>query len=112
LHRRDHPSRGEYLEVDADATIESIIAPLGMPPALVKLVLLNRIPAMSPKYKQVRPEMRCPTKVSGQSGRALPSLAGICLRRAPTKLNGSTAHPNSAPRPVGADTIAILGELG
>jgi hypothetical protein len=56
--------------------------------------------------------MRCPTKVSGQSGRALPSLAGICLRRAPTKLNGSTAHPNAAPRPVGADTIAILGELG
>jgi hypothetical protein len=56
--------------------------------------------------------MWCPIKVSGQSGRALPSLAGICLRRAPTNLNGSTAHPNSAPRPVGADTIVILGELG
>jgi hypothetical protein len=41
LHRRDHPSRGEYLEVDADATIESIIDLLGMSPALVKLVLLN-----------------------------------------------------------------------
>jgi sulfur carrier protein ThiS len=43
LHRRDHPSRGEYLEVDADATIGSIIPPLGMPPALVKLVLLNGV---------------------------------------------------------------------
>jgi sulfur carrier protein ThiS len=31
------------LEIDAGATIESIIAPLGMPPALVKLVLLNGV---------------------------------------------------------------------
>jgi sulfur carrier protein ThiS len=29
--------------VDANATIETIIAPLGMPPALVKLVVLNGI---------------------------------------------------------------------
>src|SRR5580692_10652819 len=29
------------MEVDASATIESIIAPLGMPTALVKLVVLN-----------------------------------------------------------------------
>ena len=31
------------LVVDADATIESLIAPLGMPPALVKLVVLNGV---------------------------------------------------------------------
>jgi sulfur carrier protein ThiS len=29
--------------VDASATIESIIAPLGMPPGLVKLVVLNGV---------------------------------------------------------------------
>lgn len=29
------------VEVDATATIESIVMPLGMPPALVKLVVLN-----------------------------------------------------------------------
>jgi crotonobetainyl-CoA:carnitine CoA-transferase CaiB-like acyl-CoA transferase len=27
-------------------------------------------------------------------------------------LNGSTPHSTAAPRPVGADTAAILGELG
>jgi sulfur carrier protein ThiS len=31
------------MEVDASATIESIIAPLGMPTALVKLVVLNGV---------------------------------------------------------------------
>ena len=31
------------MEVDDDATIASIIAPLGMPPALVKLVVLNGV---------------------------------------------------------------------
>lgn len=31
------------MAVPADATIESIIAPLGMPPALVKLVVLNGV---------------------------------------------------------------------
>ena len=31
------------MEVDADATISSIVAPLGMPPALVKLVVLNGV---------------------------------------------------------------------
>ena len=31
------------MEVDATATIESIVAPLGMPPALVKLVVLNGV---------------------------------------------------------------------
>jgi sulfur carrier protein ThiS len=31
------------LDVDASATIGSIIAPLGMPPALVKLVVLNGV---------------------------------------------------------------------
>lgn len=31
------------LEVDADATIESVVAPLGMPPRLVKLVVLNGV---------------------------------------------------------------------
>jgi sulfur carrier protein ThiS len=31
------------LEVDAAATIESLVAPLGMPPALVKLVVLNGV---------------------------------------------------------------------
>lgn len=31
------------LEVDETATIESLVAPLGMPPALVKLVVLNGV---------------------------------------------------------------------
>jgi sulfur carrier protein ThiS len=31
------------LEIDADSTIETIIAPLGIPPALVKLVVLNGV---------------------------------------------------------------------
>ena len=31
------------VEVDATATIESIVTPLGMPPALVKLVVLNGV---------------------------------------------------------------------
>jgi sulfur carrier protein ThiS len=31
------------MEVDATATIESIVTPLGMPPALVKLVVLNGV---------------------------------------------------------------------
>jgi sulfur carrier protein ThiS len=31
------------MAIDADATIETIIAPLGMPPALVKLVVLNGV---------------------------------------------------------------------
>lgn len=31
------------MEVDATATIASIVAPLGMPPALVKLVVLNGV---------------------------------------------------------------------
>jgi sulfur carrier protein ThiS len=31
------------MEVDANATIESIVAPLGMPAALVKLVVLNGV---------------------------------------------------------------------
>ena len=31
------------MEVDADATIASIVAPLGMLPALVKLVVLNGV---------------------------------------------------------------------
>ena len=31
------------MEVDGNATIGSIIAPLGMPPALVKLVVLNGV---------------------------------------------------------------------
>jgi len=31
------------MEVDASATIASIVAPLGMPPALVKLVVLNGV---------------------------------------------------------------------
>ena len=31
------------MEVDATATIESIVAPLGIPPALVKLVVLNGV---------------------------------------------------------------------
>jgi sulfur carrier protein ThiS len=38
--RRDHAMP---MEVDGDATIASIIAPLGMPPALVRLVVLNGI---------------------------------------------------------------------
>ena len=38
--RRDHAMP---MEVDGDATIASIIAPLGMPPALVKLVVLNGV---------------------------------------------------------------------
>ncbi|HUB44532.1 MAG TPA: MoaD/ThiS family protein [Acetobacteraceae bacterium] len=29
------------MEIDSGATIETIVAPLGMPPALVKLVILN-----------------------------------------------------------------------
>ena len=36
-------SREMPLEVDANATIDSIIAPLGIPPPLVKLVLLNGV---------------------------------------------------------------------
>jgi len=28
------------------------------------------------------------------------------------KLNGSPLHPRAAPRPVGADSVAILAELG
>jgi hypothetical protein len=36
-------SREMPVEVDANATMESIIAPLGTPPALVKLVLLNGV---------------------------------------------------------------------
>jgi sulfur carrier protein ThiS len=31
------------MEVDATATIASIVAPLGLPPALVKLVVLNGV---------------------------------------------------------------------
>ena len=31
------------IEVDATATVESVVAPLGMPPALVKLVVLNGV---------------------------------------------------------------------
>lgn len=31
------------MEIDAASTIETIIAPLGMPPALVKLVVLNGV---------------------------------------------------------------------
>lgn len=31
------------LEVGADATIESILVPLGMPPASIKLVVLNGV---------------------------------------------------------------------
>lgn len=31
------------MEVDADTTIESLVAPLGMPPALVRLVVLNGV---------------------------------------------------------------------
>jgi sulfur carrier protein ThiS len=38
--RRDHAMS---MEVDAEATIEQIIAPLGMPPALVRLVLLDGV---------------------------------------------------------------------
>ena len=42
------------MEVDANATIESIIAPLGMPPALVKLVLLNGVFVPPDKRKATR----------------------------------------------------------
>jgi sulfur carrier protein ThiS len=38
--RKSHAMK---LEVDADATIDSIVAPLGMPPAMVKLVVLNGV---------------------------------------------------------------------
>jgi sulfur carrier protein ThiS len=31
------------MEIDTDSTIDTIIAPLGMPPALVKLVVLNGV---------------------------------------------------------------------
>jgi len=31
------------IEVDSKATIESVVAPLGMPPALIKLVVLNGV---------------------------------------------------------------------
>jgi sulfur carrier protein ThiS len=38
--RRDHAMP---MEVDGNATIASIVTPLGMPPALVKLVVLNGV---------------------------------------------------------------------
>jgi hypothetical protein len=41
-------SREMPVEVDANATIESIIAPLGMPPALVKLVPAGRSASARP----------------------------------------------------------------
>jgi sulfur carrier protein ThiS len=39
-YRRDHAMP---LEVDAAATIESVVAPLGIPPGLLKLVVLNGV---------------------------------------------------------------------
>lgn len=36
--RKDHAMP---MEVDASATIESVLAPLGMPPGSIKLVVLN-----------------------------------------------------------------------
>jgi sulfur carrier protein ThiS len=63
LHRRDHPSRDEYLDVDADATIESIIAPLGMPPALKRVF--------------VPPDARGTTRVADGDALAIwPPIAG------------------------------------
>lgn len=38
--RRNHAMP---MEVDADTTIDRLIAPLGLPPALVKLVVLNGV---------------------------------------------------------------------
>ncbi|MBV8458976.1 MAG: MoaD/ThiS family protein [Acetobacteraceae bacterium] len=38
-----HKSHAMPMVVDATVTIESIIAPLGMPPGLVKLVVLNGV---------------------------------------------------------------------
>jgi sulfur carrier protein ThiS len=39
-YRRNHAMP---MEVDAHATIDSILAPLGMPPASIKLVVLNGV---------------------------------------------------------------------
>jgi sulfur carrier protein ThiS len=62
-------SREMPLEVDANATIESIIAPLGMPPALVKLVLLNGV--------FVPPDERAATRFTDGDALAIwPPVAG------------------------------------
>jgi sulfur carrier protein ThiS len=81
-------SREMPLEIDADATIESIIAPLGMPPALVKLVLLNGI--------FVPPEERAATRfIDGDA------LASGRRARAPSGMKTTTVghpHPPRCPR--------------
>jgi sulfur carrier protein ThiS len=62
-------SREMPVEVDANATIESIIAPLGMPPALVKLVLLNGV--------FVPPDERAATRFTDGDALAIwPPIAG------------------------------------
>jgi sulfur carrier protein ThiS len=62
-------SREMPLEVDANATIDSIIAPLGMPPALVKLVLLNGV--------FVPPDERAATRFTDGDALAIwPPIAG------------------------------------
>ena len=62
-------SREMPLEVDAGATIESIIAPLGMPAALVKLVLLNGV--------FVPPKERAATRFANGDALAIwPPIAG------------------------------------
>ena len=62
-------SREMPLEIDAGATIESIIAPLGMPAALVKLVLLNGV--------FIPPEERAATRFANGDALAIwPPIAG------------------------------------
>ena len=62
-------SREMPMTVDADATIHSIVAPLGMPPELVKLVLLNGV--------FVPPEQRPTTRfVDGDVLAIWPPIAG------------------------------------
>ena len=62
-------SREMPIEVDANATMNSIIAPLGMPPALVKLVLLNGV--------FVPPDERAGTRFTDGDALAIwPPIAG------------------------------------
>jgi sulfur carrier protein ThiS len=62
-------SREMPLEVDTNATIDSIIAPLGIPPPLVKLVLLNGV--------FVPPDERAATRFTDGDALAIwPPIAG------------------------------------